>query len=84
MLKGMKLLGLFLIIVGLLFGSTINATLVRWHLNLTFFNKSIAMLFGTVAVHLIFATTFVGLTIGGFPLGINAVIFIGVIMLLIF
>lgn len=80
-----KLVGLILIVIGFLFGGFITSGLASLGLSRTFYDVPVASLplVGTT-VDFVVSTTFIGLNIIGIHIGINVVVFLGLILLIVF
>jgi hypothetical protein len=80
-----KLVGVILMVIGFLFGGFVTDGLTRLGLNITFYDVPVASLplVGTIASFVV-STTFIGLNIAGIQIGINFVVFVGLILLIVF
>lgn len=82
--KKLKILGLLLIIVGVLFGGPINSLIATLGLQKTLYVAHLAQTWFGSLTDFVVSTTFIGFNIMGGEVGINLVTFIGIIMLIVF
>ena len=80
----LKIAGLLLVVIGILFGGPINSLIAQMGLQRTIYVAHLAPTwFGSLA-DFDLSTTFIGFNVMGGEFGINLVTFIGIIMLLVF